>query len=270
MAKPGIIFHAGFHKTGTTSLQTALRLHEAALAPFYAVQTRATHPTLLGAAEAARTFSIDTSRLTALQDALTQWAKGLILQPGQGLFVSSEDFAGHMPGRHGSADYRAAIPIAQAIEAVLSRLHPHLPLSFLYTTREAEGWLRSIHWQLSKHHEMRQGSRRFARSHAAAADLAGLVGRLRGALPHTPVHEANLADLSARRLGPVDAMYDLAGLPDPLRAGLPVPPRANQAPPHDLARVFVTLNRSDLPRDEVQQTKQNMLAAGNLLLGESE
>lgn len=270
MAEPGIIFHAGFHKTGTSSLQAALRLHATALAPLCAIQTRASHPALLYAAEAARAFSIDPTRGPELATALMLWTRSLALQPGQALLVSSEDFAGHMPGRYGLPDYRAAIPIAQAIKAALSRTHSHLPLSLLYTTREAEGWLRSIHWQLSKHPEMRQGTRRFARSHAEAADFTGLIGRLCEALPDVPVHMADLADLSQRRLGPVEAMYDLAGLPDSVRAGLPVPVRANRGPPHDLARVFVTLNRSDLPRDEIRQMKQNMLAADNLLMGESE
>jgi len=272
MPEPGLVVHAGFHKTGTSSLQAALRLHAPPLAPLWAVETRATHPALIRATEAARALSLDPGpgRMASLRTALDDWVLGLALLPGQGLLVSSEDFAGHMPGRHGLTDYRAAIPIAEALHAALARHRPDLPLTLLYTTREPAGWLRSIHWQLSKHEDMLQGPNRFARSHAAAADFAAILDALRRALPDTPVRQADLSDLARRRLGPVEAIYDAARLPDPLRARLPVPPRANQAPPHDLARVFVTLNRADLPRDRLRQMKRDMLAAGDLLLGDGD
>ena len=268
MIPPRIVFHAGFHKTGTSSLQSALRQHRTALAPLFAVETRATSPALLAAAEAARAFSIDPNLAAAMDQALTDWTASLTLQPGQGLLVSSEDFAGHMPGRFGLPDYRAAIPIARAIRSALRTRFPQLPLTLLYTTRDAAGWLRSIHWQLSKHDELTLGPHRFARRYAHAADFATLLTSLREALPDTPVIEATLPDLSLRRLGPVEAVYDGAALPAALRASLPVLPPVNQAPPHDLARVFVKLNRSDLPRDEIRRMKRDMLAAGAWLLGD--
>lgn len=267
---PCIVFHAGFHKTGTSSLQAALRLHRPALSPLFAIETRASSPALLAAAEAARALSLDPGHPETLTSTLHAWAAGLSLQPEQGLLVSSEDFSGHMPGRFGLQDYRAALPIARAIRQALHHRFPDRPLHLVYTTRDPAGWLRSIHWQLSKHEEMRTGPGRFARHYAAAADFAPLLATLRAALPDTPVTEAALADLAPRRLGPVEAIYDLAGLPDALRAALPALPPSNQAPPHDLARVFVKLNRSDLPRDRIHRMKRDMLAAGELLLGEDD
>ncbi len=127
MTAPRIVFHAGFHKTGTTSLQTALRQHRTALAPLFAVETRASSPALLAAAEAARALSIDPGHAAALDQALADWTAGLALAPGQGLLVSCEDFAGHMPGRFGLPDYRAAIPIARAIQQALRTRFGQLP-----------------------------------------------------------------------------------------------------------------------------------------------
>jgi|GEM_PF-275626 len=268
--QPAIVFHAGFHKTGTTSLQAALRLHRAPLAALFAVETRAASPAFLAAAEAARALSINPQASADLRRTLAAWAEGLALQPGQGLLASSEDFAGHLPGRFGLPDYRAALPIAQAICAALRHRFPDRPLTLLYTTREPAGWLRSIHWQLSKHDDMTMGPNRFARSHAAAADFAPLLARLRATLPDIRILHADLADLASRRLGPVEAMYDAARLPGTMIAGLAVPPRANRAPPHDLARLFVKLNRSDLPRDRLRQLKRDMLAAGQVLLGDDD
>ena len=269
---PAIIFHAGFHKTGTTSLQAALGMHAPALSPVFAIQTRATSPRLLAAADAARDHSAGPTPQTAtrLSDTLTGWASGLSVQPGQGLLVSCEDFAGHMPGRFGVPDYRAVIPVATAIRHALLARWPAHRLTFLITTREPDAWLRAIHWQLSKHDALTLGPGRFARTFAAAADFAPLLAALRAALPETPVIDADLHDLAPRRLGPVEAMYDAASLPCDLRASLPAPPHANRSPQHDLARVFVKLNRSDLPRAEVRRLKRAMLTAEELLLGDGD
>ena len=268
-----IIFHAGFHKTGTTSLQTALHLHASALSPLFTVQTRANNPNLLAAAEAARDHSIASAADAAQTGArlaarVVDWVDALNLPPGRGLLVSCEDFAGHMPGRFGLRDYRAALPITAVLRSVLRSRFPDHALTFLYTTRAPADWLRSIHWQLSRHDELTLGPNRFARSHAAAADFAPVLDALRTAMPGTPVVVAPLADLTTRRLGPVEAIYDAANLPDALRASLHVPPRANPSPAHDLARVFVRLNRSDLPRAEVRRLKRDMLMAEDLLLGQ--
>ncbi len=268
-ADPDIVFHAGFHKTGTTSLQAALRLHAPDLAPLFGVETRATSPRLLAAAEAARDHSAAPTQtsLSALNDRLIDWTQGVTLQPGQGLLVSCEDFSGHMPGRFGVQTYHAALPVTAAIRSTLTARWPRCRLTFLFTTREPAGWLRSIHWQLSKHDELTLGPKRFARAFASAAAFVPLLADLRAHLAGTDVLDADLANLAQRRLGPVEALYDAARLPDDLRARLPVPPHANKAPPHDLARIFVKLNRSDLPRSEIRRLKRDMLAAENLLLG---
>ena len=261
-----LFFHAGFHKTGTTSLQTALQLHAPRLGPAFAVQTRASSPTLRAAADAARDLSAGATPRTEslLRQTLADWAADLPAAPR--LLVSCEDFAGHMPGRPGIADYRALLPIADAIRAAL----PRHRVTFLFTTRDAAPWLRALHWQLSKHDDLTLGPHRFARAFAGAADFAPLLAALRARMPDTPILQADLADLSARRLGPVEALYDAAQLPQALRDTLPPPPRANQTPPHDLARVFVRLNRSDLPRPEIRRLKREMLAAERLALGDAD
>ena len=265
-----VIFHAGFHKTGTTSLQAALHLHAPRLAPGFAVQTRASSPALRAAADAARDLSAFPSPETTahLNQSLGHWAARL--PTAQGVLVSCEDFAGHMPGRPGVTDYRAAVPITAAIRAALRRHRPHHRLTFLFTTRAAAPWLRALHWQLSKHDDLTLGPNRFARAHAAAADFAALLAALRKGMPEVAILEADLESLAQRRLGPVEALYDAARLPQSLRDRLPAPPHANQSPRPDLARLFVKLNRSDLPRPEIRRLKRDMLAAEGLLLGRAD
>ena len=244
------------------------------LAPLYAVQTRARSPALRAAADAARDLSdprLPVAQTTArLTETLMHWAGTLAMSPAQSLLVSCEDFSGHMPGRFGVPDYRAALPVTAAIRAALRHHLPQHRLIFLFTTRDPASWLRAVHWQLSKHDDLTQGAPRFARSHARAADFVSLLAALRAALPDTAVRDADLASLAPRRLGPVEAISDAAALPPALRHTLPPPPHSNQTPPHDLARVFVKLNRSDLPRAEVRRLKRAMLAAEDLLLGDGD
>ncbi len=251
-----VIFHAGFHKTGTSSLQQALRAHANGLAPQWqiAVLEGGSRP-LRQAAQAARQFSTHADA-AALQDAMAHWAASLNLQPGQGLLLSSEDFAGHMPGHRRVRSYAAAPQIAVAMATALRARFGAVDLRLLYTTRAPADWLRSVHWQLAKHDAMLLDAATYARRFAAAADLPGVVQRVRNALPDVQVAEVALEDLATRPLGPVDALFDLAGVDPALRATLAPVRQANAAPPWDLAETFVALNRSDLPADLRRLMKQ--------------
>ena len=263
-----ILFHAGFHKTGTTSLQASLAAHAAWLGPDILVETRALSKSLAQAADAARRYSDRSTPadMQALHSDLADWAAALPLHPGQTLLVSSEDFAGHMPGNLKIRDYAAAIPIATAIATVLQRqFGPLLQLRLLYTTRQPEAWVKSIHWQLAKHHRPDISIGKFTRLFGPAADFAPLIAAIRDAVrtivPGVVVADAALEQTMTRRLGPVEAVYDLLGLDAALRSSLPPKPPSNQSPPYDLAETFMTLNRVGMPRDTLTRVKRAILAA---------
>ena len=80
-------------------------------------------------------------------------------------------------------------------------------------------------------------------------------------IPVLPLIRTRAQCLAAptRRLGPVEALYDLAQIPDALRADLPVVPPANQRPPYDLAAVFVALNATEMPSATRRQMKDALL-----------
>ena len=67
-----------------------------------------------------------------------------------------------------------------------------------------------------------------------------------------------LEAVARRRLGPVEAVYDLLDLPDALRRSLPALPKANAAPPVGLADHFVTLNRAGLAPEALEQSKADL------------
>lgn len=249
-----ILFHAGFHKTGTSSLQRALMAHAPALMGVQ-VEVRQTSAAFSAAAEAARAVSVGGS-VDSLRARLVEWVAGL---SGADLIASSEDFAGHMPGRFGLVDYRAAGVVLPEVVRALRARFAGVVVDLLFTTRVAGPWLTSLHWQLAKHPEMRLKQRRFCRDFAAAADFEAVLSPLAVALAGQAVlHRVALEDVAGCRLGPVEAVYDVLGLPHSLRDALPVVAKANVAPPVGLADQFVTLNRAELSAEDLQRSKADL------------
>lgn len=253
-----IVFHAGLHKTGTTSLQRALESHAPLLTDRLHVETRQLSPALVQAATAARTYSQrpDATTLAALKGVLQRWAAGL---PDKDLVVSSEDFMGHMPQHMGVQDYSASLVIVPTVVAALQGRFAQADIRVLITTRAAEPWLQSLHWQLAKKPGMKLMQRRFCREFRHLADFPALLGPMAARLAPTTLEVRALEDIAQRRLGPVEAVYDLIGLPDTLRAALPLARVANQTPPGNLADQFVRLNRAGLAAAELEETKAYML-----------
>lgn len=259
---PRIVLHPGFHKTGTTSAQAALAAHAAALAPVaLCLALSGSDPLLRLAATEARRFS--TGRRPALarmQQALALWLADLRLAPGQALILSAEDFAGHMPGDRGVTDYRAAAPLARALAGALRDRFPGADITLVYGTRAPQGWLASLHWQLAKHDAMTDDAAAYAARFRDAVQVGPLLRRI-ARLTGARVLAAPLEIHGPRRLGPVEALYDAAGLPEPLRATLPALPPANRAPAQGLADAFVALNRQQMTRADRAAAKARLRGA---------
>ena len=262
-----IVLHAGFHKTGTSSLQAALAAHRGALAPRYAVQTAALSRPLARVARQALAASVTAEALPGLRAALALWVAGL--RRGPGLLISCEDLVGHMPGRHGLRDYSAACRLVPEVVQALTTRFPGAAVEVLLTTRAAPDWLRSLHWQLSKHPGMRLTSRGYARRFADAADPAPILRALAPLLAPARLHAVPVEALAQRRLGPVEALYDLAELPEALRDSLPPVPRVDRSTPLDLADAFVRLNRAGLEPAELDRIKHEMVTLARLLVADT-
>lgn len=260
-----IVLHAGFHKTGTTSLQVTLEAHSKALAGVVQVATLKLTPGLVRATDAARSYSLNHDR-EALQAGMTSWVAGIPALGNRSLIVSAEDFVGHMPGRFGLVDYRAAVDTVPAAVAALRGRFPGAEVRVLLTTRAPRPWLRSLHWQLALHPEMMLKQRRFCKEFARAADFDAVTGPLRQALAgQAEVISVPMETLVDRRLGFAEAVYDLAGLSDDLRAALSPTHAHNRRSVEGLADQFVLLNRARLPDDELERAKVAMRGVMRLL-----
>lgn len=254
-----VVIHAGFHKTGTTSVQAALAAHRAALAPAFTLQLPqgAAFHTLT---RAARLWSAERRPLAMrlYRRALAHWLDGLELAPGQGLILSSEDLAGHMPGDFGISDYGAAPRLLAELARGLRRALPDADLHFVLGTRAPAPWLASLHWQQAKRHTMVEDAADFSQRMAGAVHIGPVLKAVAHATG-TPVHAAPLEEQARRRLGPVEAIYDAAGLGAELRAALAPVPAANPGAPAALVSAFVALNRAQMGRAERQAAKDALL-----------
>jgi hypothetical protein len=262
-----IVLHMGFHHCGGGQIRKALVLHRDGLAPHFAVATRAPDGALSAVAAAARDLAErpGPARRAALTAALAAWVDGLDLAPGQGLIASCDDLCGQMPGVKAVTGYAHAALIARATVAALRhRFGAALDLRLLYTTRGAEAWLRAVHWHQARQPGLDAYLDRFTRDHAKAADFGPVLAGLRAELPDLRIESAAVEAQSARRLGVVEALYDLAGVDAATRAALRRVPDDDVMPVHDLSDAFVALNRAGIPRPSLKRLKLALLASAEL------
>lgn len=253
-----VILHAGFHKTGTTTLQQALHRNRDALAPHLRLIPRAT---MMPAGRTARAFSAsgDPLEMALFRYELAQAIEGWDSTDPRPVVISQEDLCGHMPGRHGVDRYGAAVALMQAAVKTLADVHPGARPEVFFSTRAAEPWLASVHAQHLRATRMRLDAAEFAERYREAADLAAVADAVAAALAPLPVHRAALEECRDRPLGPLDPLLDLLDLPDASRAGLEPQPPANTAPPADCAAELLALNRSRMEDAAVHAAKQALL-----------
>lgn len=234
-----ILIHAGFHKTGTTTVQKTLRANRKVLHPCRIVL----RPDMVALCEAARAYSISRSQTDL---ALIQY-EAASLAGGWGLgstdvILSSEDLSGHMPGRRGLTTYNATPRIMRALTQAIAAALPDSEQTLYFTTRAADPWLRSCYVQHLRATRITLGPEDYAVRMAASADLDGIVAQVAGAVPDIRVIAQPLEGCTTP-LGPLGALLNVLGIaPDTVA---PRPPE-NTSPPKGLTDAMLALNRSDL------------------------
>lgn len=252
-----VILHPGFHKTGTTTLQQTLRANRRRLKDYLRIVLR---PGMVGLCEAARAWSVAREPLdmALLRLELARMAEGWDTGDPRPVLLACEDLSGHMPGRHGLTAYTAAAPLIAAMAQVIETVRPGAEMTVFLSTRGADDWLASSHAQHLAATRMTLDARSYAARFRGSADLDAVADAVAGAQPH-PVHRVRLEDCRNRRLGPLDPLLDLIGLPDPLRASLVAQPPANRAPPQPVLNRLLALNRSDLDDAALRSAKATLL-----------
>lgn len=261
---PRAIVHAGFHKTGTTSVQRLLQANAALLRPRVALGL---NHAMRDVIQAARGYSRwrDPVSLAQFEFRLEQFVG--TMPAGRDLCFSVEEFAGLLPGLPSPPDqpeildYGAAPALAATIRDVLVRkLGRRAEIVFYYSTRAPDPWLTSVYWQHVKTQAMCDDLEAFRGRFRPVADLGAVVGAVAAAVPGCDVISAALDDTKAQRFGPATPILQRLALPDALLDRIEQGPPANPAPPRDVLAQMLALNRSGQGRDDLRAAKARLLA----------
>ena len=248
-----LIVHAGFHKTGTTSIQRLLKRNRDALPDLQIVL----RPHMVGLCEAARAYSVSRD---AVDLGFVQYEAALLAETMRRdtVLLSSEDLSGHMPGRRNLVAYDAAPALAAAMVDAWAEALPGVEIRFAYTVRDRDPWLASCYVQHLRATRITIAADHYALAYATSADLSGIVAQVQGAVPDVEVRQFALEDIGGARLGPADALLAYAGVTLEKRATLTPVAKANQAMSRRRRDAFLALNQSTLTDAEVRDRKKRM------------
>lgn len=261
-----VIVHAGYHKTGTTSLQDFLGQNRAALAPWLACYGKAD---FLDAGAAARIYAQRPFpwRLWRFRRHLRAFLNDIPDAPV--IVLSRETFSGGMPGhrrlggRLMTSYHRPALALARVIIAEITRrFGPEVQIMFFYTTREREAWIRSVHGHLLRSIRLEDDFETFRARFPRLAGPEEEAARMARALAPVPVVTAALEDHAHAPEGPAAALLDLAGVPAEARATLRPAPRSNPGQTRAQREALLALNRQGLSRAALRAAKARLLGKG--------
>ncbi|WP_102109518.1 hypothetical protein [Oceaniglobus roseus] len=261
---PRVIVHAGFHKTGTTSLQAFVERHRKALSPYAQIHIK----TDLGRARyLGRWYGQRPSAFRRWLFRLGLAAFLRRLDDGPVHFISRESFSGMMPGFHrrgrrvtGYGD--TAIPLARAIvDGLRRRFGPEVRIEFLYTLRDGEAFVRSLHGHILRTSPLTEDEAAFRAGFPAEVDLAAEAARIAAAIAPVPVHTERLEEMTRHRLGPGIAVLRLLGVPREEWRRFTAAPPNNPGPDAGQRAEMLEINRTGGRRAALRRRKEALMAA---------
>ena len=253
-----IVLHAGFHKTGTSTVQQVLRANRSVLQPEVAVRLKGQMTDLM---HATRGYSTWRDPLT-LAKATTRFGAvldGLVLMPRRVLVISAEELSGHMPGRAKLADYSAAPILLQRFSEEISARFPKAEQVICFSTRDPDAWLKSAYWEHVKSSSMMLDYDTFIDTYRYAADFEHIIALVRNSV-NVDVYDIPLEACSDLPLGPADPLLDFCDISNELRMKLIPVPAKNQRMDDAVLLALLAANRAYADRVERKAAKQFILA----------
>jgi hypothetical protein len=253
-----LVIHAGFHKTGTTTIQQTLKLNRPVLKP---VLRSVMRPGMKDLVVAARGFSTDGDALSRAKFH-NRFGSFLYEQPPMRrrvLCLSAEELSGHLPGRPKVPDYRAAIKLAQDMAAGAHLVFPYAELVFFFTTRNPDDWLQSAWSEHVKSSSMTMSLDEFATKYRAAADLEGVVSEVAAAVSAKVVH-SRLEETTGDTFGPATRLLDICEVPQEVSDQMTRPEPANRRPDQDIMADLLDANRTIRDKAALKAAKEQILA----------
>ena len=219
-----VIVHSGFHKTGTTSFQDFLSNNRDRLAPHFNYYGKADF--LLAGAHGRRYGQFRTPyRLWRFRRSIRRFLQ--TIPNDHSVILSRETFSGNMPG-HRTVTGRvvknytdAAKPLASVlISEIKRRFGADVDISFFFTVREKEAWLKSVHGHLLRSIKMTDDLEAFRTSLTGVEDPIKAAEVMRQYLAPVKADVAALEDYATHPYGPAAAVLDLFDIPASLLQGL--------------------------------------------------
>ncbi|MVO17740.1 hypothetical protein [Parasedimentitalea huanghaiensis] len=141
-----------------------------------------------------------------------------------------------------------------------TQVHPDIDMSFYFSTRPKEAWLRSSYAQHLRASDLTTDEGDYVKTHQTSAEFAPILDRVQAmAAPHS-VTSVSLESSQQGENGPLGPILDLLGVPQSLRHKLtPVPP-TNTRLSKALQQKLLEINGSPLPYKERHQQKQSLIA----------
>lgn len=253
-----IIIHAGFHKTGTTHLQQTLRANRAALRPEIRLVLK---PGMKALCESARAFSRtrEDYDLGMVKYEAAMLIERLDTEKAGTIILTSEDLSGDMPGRNGLHGYGAAPHIMRALSVAFGAAAPDDTLTFFFTTRMSEPWLRSCYAQHLRAARMVWDEADYLKRLKSSADHGAVLELIKHEIPKHDLIVANLEDHANKRLGTADALLEILGIPAHLRDRLKTSDTRNVALPDAINAELLALNRSNLDDSALRNAKRAII-----------
>ena len=251
-----IILHPGFHKTGTTTLQNALRANRSTLAPDIHVLLKDDLSGLIGATKGF-SGSLDPLDLALVSFETAQIAQ--TLRGHQGVIISAESLCGHIPGRDGVRDYSAAPDILRSITDAINQSLPQAQLTVALTIRPAAEWLLSCYTQHLRASRMRSTADEYVNEFADCANLDEMAQQIAGAVSPNPTHVFDHQSSRSQCLGLLDSLLDIAGYPTTKRSALVPVTDANIGPSPAQITALLEINRSARSLKDVLAARQRLV-----------
>ncbi len=262
MTAPHVIVHAGFHKTGTTSLQDFMSRNRRILQPDCQYFGKMD---FLAAGAHARIYAQRPFRwrLWRFRRSLRRFLQ--TVEPSRQIVLSRETFTGGMPGhktiggrriQNYQRSARALLPVI-ASEA-RRRFGPDTRVTFFLTTRDKEDWIKSIHGHLLRSIKLPEDFQTFRAGFADLLSPEQEAAQLAEYLPD-PVITAALEHARTRPEGPAAPLLDLLEISARKRARMKPGPKSNVGPKVDLRNTYLQLNRTSLSGARLKAAKEAAL-----------
>lgn len=258
-----VIVHAGFHKTGTSSLQDFLHQNKMLLAPYLDYYGK---KDFLDAGAQARMYAQRPFywRLRKFRKAFRNFLESI--PDAETIVISRETFTGGMPG-HRRFDGRLLTSYQKPARKLLPviadelryRFGQDVDITFFFTLREKESWIKSVYGHLLRSIRLKDSFDEFRQRFPNLLGPTEEAQKLAQFLAPIPVSMSYLEDWANQPEGPAGAILDLLDVPDSIRLSLTPSPQSNVGQPKNLRDAFLSLNKQNSSKHDLKHAKEELI-----------